>query len=652
MTEEQTTPEAIEAPPADDQRETHELYKRAGETTFRSVDERVFEFSFSSEFPVQRSYGNEVLSHEPGAMDASRLTGQAPLLFNHDMDRVIGVVERGYVDKDKKKGIARVRFSRNSFAQEVLNDVRDGIMSSVSVGYRINEMEERGDDFVATKWSPYEISVVASAADPRVGFGRSLIEETNLSEGSANAQPAAEVAPPNPVEDRTVNTTPDLEVVRAEAEKKALSNERARVASIRQLCTDHGLPKLGQHAEENGLSIEETRELALKELRNKPVETVAPVDLGGAQRETKVDYSVVSGLLAAARSDWSSREAGFVREMSQEIERKGGVTRTAERSFFVPYSALGKRATHVTSTAGAGGNLVATDLLADEFVESLANNEGVMSMGPRILSGLVGNIDIPRRSGVSTAYWLSSETSRITQSESTFDQVSMAPKQLAALSKFSRQTVQQTTPGIEDLVRSDLNRSISLALDLALLNGSGSSGEPTGILNTTGIGSVAMGTNGGNITMEAVIDLENELGQDNALTGNLGYLTNTKVMTQLKKLRAGGSAAGDGVFLYNTDLSAIGRGPTPGAINGYPIKTSGQVPSNLTKGTSSSNCSAMLYGNFDDCVVGLWGSGVEITVGEDMDDFSKLLQSVRAVTTMDMVVTRAESFAAILDITA
>ena len=95
MAEEQTTPEALEAPPEDDQRVTQELFKRAGETTFRSVDERVFDFSFSSEFPVQRSYGNEVLSHEPGAMDASRLTGQAPLLFNHDMDRVIGVVERG-----------------------------------------------------------------------------------------------------------------------------------------------------------------------------------------------------------------------------------------------------------------------------------------------------------------------------------------------------------------------------------------------------------------------------------------------------------------------------------------------------------------------------------------------------------------------------
>ncbi len=127
------------------------------------------EFSFSSEYPVERAFGMEVLSHEDGAADLGRLNDGAPLLFNHDMDRPIGVVERAYLDKDKKKGYSRVRFSRNSFAQEILTDVKDGVMRNISVGYRIKEMEERNNEFVATNWEPYEVPSSACLLIPRLG---------------------------------------------------------------------------------------------------------------------------------------------------------------------------------------------------------------------------------------------------------------------------------------------------------------------------------------------------------------------------------------------------------------------------------------------------------------------------------------------------
>ena len=146
------------------------LLKRAGETQFEEQEDRVMEFSFSSEYPVERSFGSEILSHDKDAADLSRLNDGAPLLFNHDMDRPIGVVERAYLDDDKKKGVSRVRFSRNSFAQEVLADVKDGIMRNISFGYRIKEMEERNNEFVATSWEPYEISVVSVPADPNLSL--------------------------------------------------------------------------------------------------------------------------------------------------------------------------------------------------------------------------------------------------------------------------------------------------------------------------------------------------------------------------------------------------------------------------------------------------------------------------------------------------
>ena len=609
-------------------------YKRSETTTFDEVEERTYQFPFSSEFPVERYFGSEVLSHEKGAADLDRLNDSAPLLFNHDPDRVIGVVERAYIDEKKRRGYTQVRFSRNEFAQEVLSDVKDGILRNVSFGYSIDKMEEReGGDFVATSWRPYEVSVVSIPADPGVGIGRSLVDSET--EQAASAAPIPSVP-------AMENTAPDLQQVRAEAAEA----ERSRIAGISALCSKHNFEDMGRQLIESGRSIDEARAAVLEKLGAKPVETVKPVEL---EQRDHSDYQIADGIRAMCTGDWSSRGAGLVRELSQEVMRASGRTASSERSFFVPFSAL-TRATYVTSTASAGGNLVATDLLADDFIEALRDASPVMGLGVRTMTGLVGDVAIPRRSGVASTYYLSTETTAITQSESTFDQVQLSPKNLASLSKYSRQTLIQGTPGIEGLVRTDLTDGILAALDAAILNGSGSSGQPTGIRNTSGIGSVAMGTNGAAITMEKIVDLETAITQDNAVVGNsMAYVTNAKVMGALKKLRAGGSSATDGSFLFNSDLQAIGRGPTPLTLNGYPIATTNAVPSNLTKG-SGSNLSAVVAGDFSQCMVGFYGNGLEIVVGEDSDDFAKGLSSVRGILSFDIGVRHAESFASIEDV--
>ena len=161
-------------------------YQRAELTTFDEVEDRTYEFPFSSEFPVARYFGNEILSHEANAADLSRLNDGAPLLFNHNPDRVIGVVEGARIDSKGRRGYARVRFSRNPFAQEILSDVKDGVLRNVSFGYSIDKMEERGSgDYVATAWAPYEVSIVSVPADKTVGIGRALTP----------TEPAASAAP-------------------------------------------------------------------------------------------------------------------------------------------------------------------------------------------------------------------------------------------------------------------------------------------------------------------------------------------------------------------------------------------------------------------------------------------------------------------------
>ena len=149
-------------------------FERKEVTDFKNVKSRTFEFPFSSEYPVKRYFGNEVLSHEDGAADLSRLNDGGAVLFNHNMDKPIGVVESAYIGEDKR-GYAKIRFSKSKFASEILEDVKDGILRGISFGYSINDMDETADGMLARSWSVHELSVVTVPADPTIGFGRSLI---------------------------------------------------------------------------------------------------------------------------------------------------------------------------------------------------------------------------------------------------------------------------------------------------------------------------------------------------------------------------------------------------------------------------------------------------------------------------------------------
>ena len=648
----------------DSLRSVTKVLKRSGETSFSAKEDNTYEFSFSSEYPVERTFGTEILSHDEGSIDFGRLNGGvAPVLWNHNMDSVIGIVRNAYLDKEKKKGRAVVELSRNSKAQEVKRDIDDGILSAISVGYRILEMEEREIDgnnaFLATRWEPHEVSVVASPAAPDVGISRGLIDDNTMP--SAEKQDIVEdkrvyaastdAQLSNPKKQQTMEKEQlDLEVVRSEATKKAQSAERTRIREINAMCNKRGFSDLADQLVSNGSSVDACRQAILERIDAKPVETAKPIEeqLSPKEKEQYArDYKITSGIRGLLTNDWSDKASGFAKEISQQIA-KDSQRSNSSQSLFIPYSALAKRATYVTSGATTGGNIVATDLLADDFIEALRNSTVMVGLGVQTLSGLVGDVAIPRRSGVASTGYLSSETAALSQAESTFDQISMTPKTLGTLSKFSRNMLIQATPGIEDLVRTDILDGINVGLDLGILNGTGSSGQPTGIMQTSGIGSVAMGTNGGAITVDALVDLETAMMEDNAAVNadSISYVTNAKVLGAIKKLKTSG-----GEYLVNNNLQAIGRGGTPLVVNGYPLAMTNQVPSNLTKGSTSGSCSAVVMGDFSQAILGLFGSGIEITAGEDSDDFAKNLVSIKGVVAFDVAVRHAQSFAAILDVT-
>jgi HK97 family phage major capsid protein/HK97 family phage prohead protease len=594
-------------------------------------DTRTMTFSFSSEYPVERWFGTEVLSHDPGAANLARLNDGAPLLFNHNMDEYIGVVERAWLEGTR--GYATVKFSQNERAQQILQDVQDGILRNVSFGYRVNKMaEEDKGSYRVSDWEPLELSLVTVPADPTVGISRSDdgeatdVEVTPLVE--PDDEPPAAADNVNEQQETERMETPDVSVIRAEAAEA----ERTRIASINALGEKFSQPDLARQLIESGRSLDDARAAFLDkmEIRTEPVGRSAHLDL--TEKDHK-NYSLIRAIRASVTNDWT--KAGFELECSREIASRTG---RETSGFFVP---MELRATYNTGTATQGGNLVATDLLAANFIEILRNRAVVMNLGATMLSGLVGNVDIPKRTGVTSTYWVA-EGADITQSEGTFGKISLTPKTVGARSQMTRQMMQQGTPDIEVLVRNDILAQMALALDSAALQGTGSNGQPRGILNQAGINSVVGGTNGAAITFDHIIDLEGSIDVDNALEGSLYYLTNAKVINALKKLK---STTGE--YLWNGTDNPLTAG-TAGSINGYPVARTNQVPSNLTKGSASGVCSAVVFGNFSDLIVGNWGV-LEVLANPYGAGYNSGSVDIRAMQTIDINVRRPESFAVMTD---
>jgi len=573
-------------------------FQRAEMTAFAEMDDRTYEFPFSSENPVARYFGNEVLSHETKAADLSRLNDGAPLLFNHDVDRVIGVVETARIDEKLKRGYARVRFSKNEFAQEVLADVKDGILRNVSFGYSIDKMEERGSgNFVATAWSPYEISMVSIPADKTVGIGRSLL----LTNPAAPAAPTPEPLP------NMESATPDLAVVRAEA----VEAERSRISSINSLCTKHGMADLGQQLIESGRSIDEARAAVLDKINTyqEPV-TMSVADIGMSEKESR-SFSFLRAINYLANpTDRAAREsAAFEIEASDAAAAKLG---RQSRGITIPQDVL--RRDLSVGTASAGGNLVATDLDAGSFIDLLRNASALDQAGATVLTGLVGNVAIPRQSGAATAYWVA-ESGAPTESQQTVDQVSLTPRTVAAFTDYSRRLMLQSSIDVENMVRNDLARVLALKIDVAGLYGTGNSSEPLGLKLTTGVGTEDFAAD--TPTFAEVVALESDVAGANALTGSPVYLMNAAMRGALKTKA---KDTGSGLFVMEGDL-----------VNGYRGILSNQVASN-----------DLWFGNFADLIIGYF-SGLDLMVDPYTHSTSGTVRVV-AMQDCDIAVRHPESF--------
>ena len=618
-------------------------------------EERTVDLAFSSEEPYERSFGIEILDHSPESIQLGRMTDGAPVLVDHDPTDHVGVVESVSIDGDRR-GRAKVRFGRGARATEIFNDVVDGIRRSISVGYKVLDMvlEREATDgkppvYRVNKWEPLEVSLVSIPADATVGIGRSdenTDEEIDMTDEvreveEVEAPEVAEEAIEAPVEEvveEVVEEKAEAEIVTPEidvnAEREAAVHaERARVSTIADMGEKAEAADLAKEYIASGKSADEFNAALLERMteESKPM-SVEKEEVGLTPEEAK-SFSFLRAIRALANpTDAKAQaEAGYEREVSEAAAKAYG---REVRGIMVPNEVLHRDQT--VGTPADGGNLVGTDHLGASFIDLLRNKMVIRALGASSLTGLQGNIQIPTQTSASSAYWVG-ENAAPSESALGFGQKSATPHTVAAYVDMSRRLMIQSDPSIEALVRGDIAAQLALAIDYAGIHGDSGAdaNQPDGILATAGIGDVAMGTDGGPIDWASIVDLMSEVEVDNALNGSLRYLTNPKVkgaMMQTQKV------AGEARFLLEGE-----------SLLGYPVMVSNQVRSDLDKGATSGECSALLFGNFADLVIAEW-SGLDLAV----DPYSLSTTGAVRVTAfhdVDFVVRRPESFAAILDIT-
>ena len=610
-------------------------------------ENRLLALSFSSEEPVERFFGYEILDHSPEAVDLARLRRGGALLIDHDPRDQVGVIEKVFVSPADRKGRAIVRFGRSAKAEEIFQDVLDGIRKNSSVGYLIKEMrlEEKREDadvYRVTKWQPFEISLVSIPADVTVGIGREMerdvtviMPEQEQEDKKEETEKERQITGGNNMEEIKI----DVNKVREEAKKA----EQQRVAEIMAIAEKHNCRELATKAISEGTSVEDFKGIVLEHVYNARKVNI-DANIGMSDKEVK-EYRILRAINAMLHHDWS--KAPFEKEASDAVAKRLG---KQPQGFFVPYDVLTRDLAKSGGSGQYGGYTVATELLASQFIEMLRNKMLVRQLGARILGGLVGDIAIPKQAGGATGYWVS-EGNTPTESTQTFGQVPLTPKTVGTYTDITRKLLLQSSIDVEAFVRADLATTLALAIDAACLTGSSASGQPTGIINTSGIGVVWCHTSGDSGTGDYpawgdIVDLETEVAVDNADIGALAYLTNAKVRGYLKKTLITASINSTNTYGETMVWQKSDR-PGVGDLNGYYAYVSNQVPSNLTTSGDGSNLSAIFFGNWSDLIIGEWGA-LDILIDPYTGGAAGTVR-VRVLQDVDVAVRHLESFAVIKD---
>ena len=618
---------------------------------------RTVQLSISSSQPIEQWFATEILEHRDGSVNLSRAKSGGQVLFNHNADDYIGVIQDCWLDPGAERCYAIVRFDTHPRAEQIFTSVQSGILRNVSIGYQVKEwaIEEGNKKDLnptvrATSWELLEVSFVSVPADPSVGVDRSFpMTDPTEPEGETVEETLPDEAGAEPAEPSTQIIIQENKPV--EIPTELLEAERSRTASLIALGDKHALKKeLVQQWIANGVDLQSARSQVLDLIQSQSAQKdqVAPLNPLGLSNREKESYSIARALHNRLQlMEGKAPAQGLELEVHRAIEAKLG--RPTE-GIYVPARDLnwglntrgyyGQRDTMQTGQDTLGGNLVDTELRSSEFIDALRNRAMISRLGARMLSGLQGNLDIPRQSGVTTTYWVA-EGGTITESNLTIDLISMRPRDLTCLTSVTRRMLMQGSLDVEALIRFDMLQQMALGIDLAAISGTGISNQPLGILNYPGVNSVAIGANGGAPAWSHLVQLETEIAVDNADDGTCYYLTNARTRGKLKTTA---KVTGQDVFLWTDSPTEKGMG----MVNGYGAAVSNQVPSNGTKGSGSS-LSSIIFGDFSQLLIGEWGV-LEIMPNPYGQGYPSGSVQIRTMVTVDVVPRRPQYFAVITDV--
>lgn len=579
---------------------------------------RQITFAASSEAPVERFFGTEILSHKAGAIRMARIAGgAAPLLFNHDWADPVGMVTAGRIQDGRL--VVDAHFFETARARDVQAMVEGGL-KNVSIGYEIHNLEERsrGREFLATDWEPLEVSIVTVPADPSVGMGRE-----HESAFEAVMQRAGKPAAPAIVtslggKQMNEEQTAAIET-RAAPKTDSAALERLRIKTITDLGRQHRIDDATVRSwiDDEACTPDDAARRVLDVLTTRAGDKgYNPSEIGMSKKETQ-NYSVFKAVRAILNKDW--KHAGLELEAHKTIQQRLGGNPLNEQTFFVPVEvqSVRRHQQRDLTVAGQSGSqfLVGTENMS--FIDLLRNRSVAMRMGATRMTGLVGNVTIPRETAQTSTFWLTNEATQITESQPTIGQLAMSPKHVGAYTEISRLLALQASPDAETLVMNDLAIAIGLAADLAIVHGSGGSGQPQGIVGTSGVGSVT----GTSIAYAGVLEFQTDIGNALREGASCGYVTTPSVAALLMQR----------VKFTNTASPLWDGSVLNGNVCGFPGMSSAQISSGH-----------LVFGDWSQVIMAEWGSlAIEVN---PYANFQAGIVGIRGLYAMDVGVRIPSAF--------
>jgi len=568
------------------------------------TNNRTVSLAFSSENPVVRNIGgqeySEILLHNPENISLERLQNKAALLFNHDFDNHIGVIESASIDSDHI-GRALVRFSSVGIGAEKYEMVREGTLSKVSVGYSILDYRIEGDNLLVTKWEPYEISMVSVPADDQVGVGRSLEEEKDESE---HDQTSTEITG-----DGTEPTTEEIQVTeREEAERAQEPEEVHETDSINNTEQKDSNSEPEQEVQAEDESDEKTRIAEIKaisrtfninaEITDSAISTGISIDafkrqVMNKQTIIKEDKKMEFSLNSLIRSIMDGDKTGI------EYGNKGVIVRDAD---FVNAVRAG-----VTTTTAK--DVIRTDVLYGSFIDVLRAESVLKNFPVQMYTGLTSEIALPKLSGDFTAgFGFISENGVSPEVDANFESVVMKPKTFTGSVPLSRSVV-KSCPQIEQIVTQAIVAGSAERLETLIMQGIVAAAQAAGKVQTVDAYDYA-----------TIVAAQGALGDEGVPFSSISAVMSPQTKATLRATLRGTNTAA--VYLFDD-----------GDLCGVPA-----YDSKVLAGQDF-----IILGDFSKVAIAQWGDALEL----DMDDTTNRNRGsviARVWADLDFVLTNPEAF--------